>query len=536
MESTSRVRFAHANPRMQGTKLRGWALCLPTVLRRRVGGRSKAKITIAGDAFLEPTADALTSPDYLDALDRAKDVTRQLNAVLENATVAVFLMNERQQCTYMNAAAERLTGYSLDETRGRALHDVVHHTHPDGSHYPLEDCPIDRAFPERNRMQGEETFVHKDGTFYPVAFTASPIRGDHGEPIGTIIEVRGIAAEKARETALLESEERFRNMADHAPVMMWVTASDGTCSYLNRAWYEFTGQTVEEAQGFGWLNATHPDDKANAETIFLKANERQEPFRIEYRLRRADDAYRWAIDAAAPRFGSAGEFLGYIGSVMDIDERKEAEERQNLLVQELHHRVKNNLATVQSMVNFTLRTSSTMEEFGKNVANRIAALARSHSLLTSGGERSASLRKIVLSELEPYNDGQRVELEGPEVEVADDVAMALAMATHELTTNASKYGALSVDAGIVCISWSVEIGGSGEKILHLLWKERDGPPVSAPSKRGFGSVLLERILGNQLGGSVQIRYPFDGIEVTIRGTLRAPSAHPFASFAKEVGR
>ncbi len=296
------------------------------------------------------------------------------------------------------------------------------------------------------------------------------------------------------------------------------------------------GRPAKTAKGFGWLNATHPDDKANAETIFLKANERQEPFRIEYRLRRADGAYRWAIDAAAPRFGPAGEFLGYIGSVLDIDERKEAEERQSLLVQELHHRVKNNLATVQSMVNFTLKTSSTMEEFGQSVSNRIAALARSHSLLTSGGQRLSSLRKIILSELEPYNDGNRVELEGPEVEVADDVAMALAMATHELTTNASKYGSLSVGGGIVCVSWAVEIGQSGAKVLNLLWKERDGPPVNAPSRRGFGSILLERILGSQLGGSVEVRYPSEGIEVKIRGTLRAPSAHPFASFAKDIGR
>lgn len=491
--------------------------------------------TKQGDV-LDATGEAVLAPISTEASDREKEVRRQLNAVLDNATVAIFLMNERQQCTYMNAAAERLTGYSLAETQGRALHDVLHHTHPDGRPYPLEDCPIDRAFPERNRMKGEETFVHKDGTFYPVAFTASPIRDDDGTPMGTIIEVRGIADEKAREMALRESEERFRNMADHAPVMMWVTEVDGTCSYLNRAWYQFTGQTIDEATGFGWLNATHPDDKADAETIFMCANERHEPFRIEYRLRRADGAYRWVIDAAAPRFGPGGEFLGYIGSVLDIDERRDAEERQKLLVQELHHRVKNNLATVQSMVNFTLKTSPTMEEFSKSVAHRIAALARSHSLLTSTGGRLSSLRRILMHELEPYNGGGRVELEGPKVEVADDVAMALAMAIHELTTNATKYGALSAESGTVCISWSVDIGRSGEKSLNLLWKERGGPLVSVPSKRGFGSILLERVLGSQLGGSVEVRYPSDGVEVTIRGTLRAPSAHPFASFAKDVSR
>ncbi len=123
-----------------------------------------------------------------------------------------------------------------------------------------------------------------------------------------------------------ESEDRFRNMADHAPVMMWVTDPQGNCTYLNRQWYAFTGQTREEAEGLGWLDATHPDDMAEAGRIFLKANAAAVPFRLEYRLRCADGSYRWAIDAASPRFGHDGAFLGYIGSVIDIDERRTAED------------------------------------------------------------------------------------------------------------------------------------------------------------------------------------------------------------------
>jgi PAS domain S-box-containing protein len=252
---------------------------------------------------------------------------RRLNAIVNNTTMAIFLMDDRQHCIFMNHAAEELTGYRLEETLDRPLHDVVHHHRPDGSPYPLEECPIDQAFPERDRMQGEEMFVHKDGHFYPVAFTASPVLGDGGQPIGTIIEARNLTEEKARETALKESESRFRNMADHAPVMMWVTDPSGFCTYLNRHWYEFTGQTPAEAEGFGWLNATHPDDRSLAETAFVSANAAREPFRVEYRLRHASGTYRWAIDAASPRFGDAGEFLGYVGSVIDIDERRESEER-----------------------------------------------------------------------------------------------------------------------------------------------------------------------------------------------------------------
>jgi PAS domain S-box-containing protein len=113
-------------------------------------------------------------------------------------------MNERQHCTYMNPAAERLTGYALAEVQDRPLHDVIHHTRPDGSHFPLEECAIDRAFPENNQEQGEDVFVHKNGGFYPVAFTASPLRNERGRTVGTVIEVRGIAAEKASQTAAAE--------------------------------------------------------------------------------------------------------------------------------------------------------------------------------------------------------------------------------------------------------------------------------------------------------------------------------------------
>ena len=127
----------------------------------------------------------------LDAQDRLTKV------IAENATLGLCVMDERQHCTYLNPAAERMFGYTLDEVRARnvPLHDIVHHTRPDGTHYPMQECPIDRAFPERAREQGEDVFIHPDGHFYPVAFTASPIF-DGTEPVGTVIEVRDIREEK----------------------------------------------------------------------------------------------------------------------------------------------------------------------------------------------------------------------------------------------------------------------------------------------------------------------------------------------------
>ena len=138
-----------------------------------------------------------------------QEAERQLNAVLDNASVAIFLMDDKQHCSYMNAAAERLTGFTLAETQGRPLHDVIHHTRPDGSPFPLSECAIDRAFPEDNNVRGEEVFVHKDGHFYPIEFTASPVRDEASKTIGTIIEVRDVSAEKAADDELARTMERL---------------------------------------------------------------------------------------------------------------------------------------------------------------------------------------------------------------------------------------------------------------------------------------------------------------------------------------
>ena len=154
----------------------------------------------------------------------------------------------------------------------------------------------------------------------------SPVLGADGKPRMLLSVSRDMTARAHDQQALGESEARFRNMADHAPVMIWVTDASGYCTYLNPRWYEFTGQTKVEAEGFGWMDATHPDDKAEAKQLFLTANAGREPFRAEYRLRHADGTYRWSIDAASPRFGEDGTFLGHVGSVIDIDDRHDMED------------------------------------------------------------------------------------------------------------------------------------------------------------------------------------------------------------------
>lgn len=163
-------------------------------------------------------------------------------------------MDEFQQCVYMNPAAEDLTGYTLDEVQGRALHDIIHHTRPDGSPYPLCECPIDQAFPQNNQEQGEEVFVHRDGHFYPVSYTASPIR-EGGQPVGTVIEVRNITQEKrdaqARQDAL-NLERQLRQEAEEAKAQLDMTLQSITDAFavLDREWrYVYVNQAAIAALG-----------------------------------------------------------------------------------------------------------------------------------------------------------------------------------------------------------------------------------------------------------------------------------------------
>ena len=174
------------------------------------------------------------------------------------------------------------------------------------------------------RFQGFATTMKGTPRWWDVV--VSPINGADGKPDKLLSISRDITSTKQAETALRESEDRFRNMADNAPVMMWVTDADGSCLYLNRAWYEFTGQSENEALGIGWLDAVHPDDRGWSGEAFVKANADQKAFRLEYRLRRQDGAFRWAIDAGSPRFDRDGKFMGYVGSVIDIDVRREMED------------------------------------------------------------------------------------------------------------------------------------------------------------------------------------------------------------------
>jgi PAS domain S-box-containing protein len=266
-------------------------------------------------------------------------------AILGQLGEGVIVTNCDGVITFVNDAAERLHGVRMLGVAPGDYTQSYHLLTESGDPYPPHDLPLARAV-----LRGETVIdarwriARPDGSEVLAIGSARPIADAQGALIGAVLTVRDDTERRRSEVAVAESEARFRNMADHAPVMMWVTDQTGSCTYLNHAWYAFTDQTEADALGLGWTDMTHPDDRAAATQAFLDANAVRRPFRTEYRLRRADGAYRYAIDAGAPRFGEDGSFLGFVGSVIDIDDRREVEERLRELNESLEQRVAQALA------------------------------------------------------------------------------------------------------------------------------------------------------------------------------------------------
>ncbi len=203
-----------------------------------------------------------------------------------------------------------------------------------------------------------------------------------------------------------------------------------------------------------------------------------------------------------------------------LEERERSAERQTLLIRELHHRVKNTLATVQALLGASSRSATSVETFYTSFSARVISLAKTHNLLTEDYWQQAPLHDMLMNELGPYNDsdGTRIVLDGPRVDLVGDLAVPTGMAIHELTTNAAKHGALSVPEGRIRISWTVE-KTADHQVLCLDWIERGGPPTEPPTRKGFGSTLLQRVLKVQCQAELAFDYQPAGLHFSMRAPL-----------------
>ena len=301
-------------------------------------------------------------------------------------------------------------------------------------------------------------------------------------------------------------------------VFMDGKAPDAPIIFANDSFLALTGYGRDEVLGhsFNFLMAQGTDPKALA--LVRAAFEGTDDHSSEVCYCRKDGSKFWAALFISPVRDESGDVIQYFASFIDLTRHKEEQAQSRMLIDELNHRVKNTLTTVQSIVSQGLRNASDPAEIREAIESRLFALSRSHDLLTRENWESAGLLDIVNAALEPFGvaDGrsERFKVAGENVRFPPKAALALGIAFHELATNAVKYGAFSGETGCVRVAWTIEQGDHGNR-LNLRWSEENGPPVTPPARKGFGSRVIERGLDFELGGSTRLDYRPGGVVCTI---------------------
>jgi PAS domain S-box-containing protein len=445
----------------------------------------------------------------------------RIAGILEGMTEGFLLLDQDFNVLQINSEGLRIDG--------RPESEIVGCTHweawPASVGTPVEDA-YRRAMAERVPTNVEHRYeiggrgVWLELRIFPV------------EAGGVAAFFRDVTERREAAEALRSSEARLKAVLENVPVGIIIADSpSGRVVTGNRhaeLIFRHPIYPTPDFDSYGRWRLYHPEGTPAQPHEYpvaraLLTGEATQP--EEYLYQRGDGTMTWMRLAAAPIRNDDNEVVASVVAVVDIDQEKKAEERQRLLINELNHRVKNTLATVQSIASQTLRNASKVEEAGSALEVRLFALSRAHDVLTQENWESANLADIVSEAMAPFRHERekRLHVDGPDVRVSPRMALAIAMAMQELATNAVKYGALSVATGTVRIQWQVTGDGDAQR-LHLVWTEEGGPPVQAPQRRGFGTRLIERSLAHDLNGAAAIAFAPTGIICTVDAPLRSSDA------------
>lgn len=323
------------------------------------------------------------------------------------------------------------------------------------------------------------------------------------------------------------TEDDLRRLGEGSPDILWIREAPSLrWAYLSPAFEAVCGLPREAALAGdhvdAWLALVVPEDRDGVRGA-LEAAARGERPRTDLRVRRpVDGALRWLREAAFPLPDAAGRIDRIGGTIHDVTDLKGAEAAQRRLLADVQHRLRNTLAVIRSLVRRSAATSATVESFATHLEGRIAAFARIQSAAARSPDASLDLEMILRDELRAAAVGDdRARIEGPPVRLPDRIAQALALAFHELVTNAIKHGALTRPRGRIEVGWQVDRAGSAP-VLRLAWTERAGPPLAPPRHRGFGTELLERTLAYNVGATTNLDYRPSGLDCRIDVPLAPP--------------
>jgi PAS domain S-box-containing protein len=444
---------------------------------------------------------------------------RYLGAIVDSSDDAIIGKSLNSIIISWNKGAERLFGYTAQEAIGRSIAMLIP---PDRLH---EEPEIMARIKRGERLENFETVrVGKNHSVLKISLTVSPIKDAAGQVIGASKIAHDISVRKRAEATLRESEERFRALFELGPVAVYSCDASGVIlEFNNRAaelWDRAPAVGDTDERFFGSLKLFRPDGSfmpheqwPMAEVISGKIPAARD---AEVIIERPDGSRVIVIVNIRPLKNERGEITGAINCFYDITERKQAEQRQQFLMNELAHRTKNLLAVVQSIASRSLSGTRSLAEAREMLTQRIQALARCQSALMTEGFEGAPVAEIIRLEFEAFSD--QVKAIGPDLLLNPKVAQTFTLLVHELATNATKYGALSRPDGQVAIHWSIE-GTGAEARFKFQWQERDGPLVVPPDHQGFGRIVLEKAAALDFAALPKIRFAPEGMSYEIDAPL-----------------
>jgi len=446
--------------------------------------------------------------------------------LLEALPVAVYTTDAEGCITFYNEAAAELWGRRPEP--GTKWCGSWRLYWPDGRPMPHDECPLAATLREGRAVQGVEALIERpDGARVPFIPYPALLRDESGRVTGTINLLVNIADRKHAE---IDSARLAAIVASSDDAIISKTL-EGRITSWNAGATRIFGYEPDEIIGQPITRIIPPELRQEEEVILAKL---QRGERIDHydTTRLTKDGRRVDISlTVSPLRDPTGKVIGASKVARDVTERKQTEELQRLLLDELNHRVKNTLATIQAIASQSLRRAASPGDFLASFNGRVQALARAHNLLVQRKMKGAELTDLVREQVVlGASDCGRVSVSGPFLILGDRVAVQLAMVLHELGTNARKYGALSASApaGQLSISWKMQMHSGRE--LFLEWKESGVSNVSAPTSRGFGMTLIERSLEAN-GGEVALRYGADGVVCQIRLPLPEESKQTAAIHA-----
>jgi PAS domain S-box-containing protein len=430
-----------------------------------------------------------------------------LRAIIETTPECIKIVACDGTLLQMNAAGcQMVETESADQVEGASVLNLI--------------APEHREEWEQNhkrvcageKLSWEFDIVGLKGTRRHMETQAAPLSLPDGS-VAHLAVTRDISGRKQQELKLREQEARLRGILESLPAAVYTTDVEGRITFFNQAAVELSGRVPELGTDqwcvtwkLFWPDGTPlPHDQCPM-SIALKEGR---PVRnVEAVAERPDGTRVPFLPFPTPLRNAEGEIIGAVNMLVDLTERKKAEERLHLLVREVDHRGNNLLSVVGAAMNFTL--TDDVDTFRKIMHGRISALANSQRLLSAARWEQADLRELIHAELEPYGN-KCAELEGPDVALKPASAQAIAVIMHELATNAAKYGALSVSTGRIAIGWT-----RAEGDLIVRWREIGGPPVKRPTRRGFGSTAIRASIERQMDGTLSIDWDPAGVVYEFR--------------------